>query len=130
MFIAALVCAALVLWPVPSHAQTPTAPIVTANQPFQVLLDHDGLHTLGYRLYLDEVQTGPDIPVSSLVNGVLTIPVASVPRGAHSVRVSAFNADHEVSSLPLAFEAKDPAPNAPTNLRIQVTINVTVQVQP
>lgn len=106
------------LWiPASLSAQT-----VTVGQGFSASFTHDGLNTAGYRLYLDN-QPILDVPVSVLQSGSATLRVPAVSvRGPHTLIASAYNADGETKTAPLAFDAKLPAPNPPTTFTIVVQV--------
>lgn len=116
----------LLFWYSPANAQTPS---VQTNQPFRVQATHDGANTELYRLYVDGVQVGPDVPVSQALSGTtVTLPHAGLSqRGGHTVQIAALNSDHpEVRSAPLAFDVKMPPPNAPTGV-VLVTVQMAIQ---
>jgi hypothetical protein len=106
----------------PASAQTPDT--VPAHQSFSVEFTHDGLNTTGYRVFVDGVKVGSDLPLSALTAGKVTASVAGVPRGAHTVQVSAFNLDAEAKSAALPFTAVDPTPATPTNLTIKLVVQI------
>jgi hypothetical protein len=104
-----------------ASAQTPTVP---TGATYQVQATHDGINTVGYRLYVDAVQV-VDVPVSVLAAGKVTITApALTTRGAHTVVMSAYNADNESKSVPFAFTGVLPAPGAPGNITIIINIQV------
>lgn len=96
-----------------------SAVTVVAGQPFRVLMNHDGLFTTGYRLYIDNVKVGADLPLSALSNGVVTAPAPGVSVGNHTVELSAFGpAGEGPRSVALPFQGVAPLPSAGSNLRI------------
>lgn len=107
----------------PLYAQA--APEVVAGAPYRVAADHNGVDTIGYRVYVDNVKVGNDLPLAALVAGVVTsVDLPGVARGAHTIQVAAYNEDNEVKSDPLSFTAKKKAPGKPTNTRIVLVANV------
>ena len=111
----------------PAQAQTPCASpcVVEVGKAFSVLADHDGVNTTGYRLYLDNVKVGADIPMSALVAGTVTISAGVGPaRGSHTVQLAAFNADGETRGVAFPFTTKLQAPTAPTNQRIIIGVTL------
>lgn len=104
---------------VPVSAQTP----VIVGQAFAVTFAHTGTNTTGYRVYLDTTLIA-DVPLSVLQSGTASVPVAGgvSARGPHVLLVSAYNADRETKSDPLSFSAVLPAPDAPSQPAIVITI--------
>lgn len=99
--------------------QTNTA---TVGEGFAITFTHDGQNTAGYRVYLDNVQI-QDLPLSALAAGTArTQPITVTTRGAHTVEVSAYNADRESARAALAFTASLPTPTSPGNLQIVITM--------
>lgn len=85
---------------------------------------HDGLHALGYRIYIDDVRVA-EIPLSTLVSGSArhTLPASTVTtRGLHTAGVAAYNADEEGQRVTISFEARNPAPSPPGNLQFVITV--------
>lgn len=110
---------------VPKVSYTQTVPTVTVGQAFQVLADHDGANTAGFRLYLDGVKVGTDLPVS-INAGVFSANVpAQTVRGDHTLVLGAFNADGEARSDPLVFKVVLPSPVKPGNLRLVIVATTT-----
>jgi hypothetical protein len=108
----------------PAIAQTPPpVPTVVPGVRFSVQADHDGTNTTHYRLFIDGAQVGSDVTrATALVGTVVTLQSAvnGVARGAHTVQIEAVNPDGATRSLPLAFDAKFPAPSAPGGIRFVV----------
>lgn len=110
----------------PSSAQTVCASpcTLTAGQSYTLQADHDGSNTSGYRIYLDGVKVGNDVPVSALVlaNGAITFVNMIAPAaGSHTIQIGAYNTTGESKSTALAFTTVVPPPAPPTNLRIIIT---------
>jgi hypothetical protein len=108
----------------PVSAQTPPQPVVPANTPITLEFTHDGLNTTGYRRFVDGLPVGSDLPLSALTAGKVTASIPGVPRGPHTVQVSAFNLDAEAKSAALPFTAVDPTPATPTNLTIKLVVQI------
>lgn len=86
-----------------------------------VAFDHDGVKTDGYRIRIDGVKLGSDIPPSALVNGTLTQALPSFVPGAHTIQACAFNAFGE-ACVELAIVADPPVlPTPPSNLRFTIS---------
>jgi hypothetical protein len=113
----------------PSQLIAQSAPSVPTNTPFRVVANHDGVATTGYRVYLDTVKHGADIPVSARTNGEVTFNIAGIPAaGPHRVEVSAFNDAGESARLPLAFHVGPP--NVPSGVRIVITTSAEAVIEP
>jgi hypothetical protein len=117
-----------VLYALPLSAQTvcPNPCSLTIGQSFSVQADvTPGPNLDGFRVYLDNVKQGADLPVTALQNGVVTIPSLTAPaRGTHTIQIASFNADGESRSDPLTFSVRLPAPAKPGNLRILIAVVV------
>lgn len=102
---------------------------VIVGDPYAVEIDHDGQFTDVYRLYVDDVVIA-SLPVTArTAAGVVRFEnVVFKARGAVSVRVSAVNADHEVSTAPVALTAELPAPTVPSVPRI-IRITTTTDAE-
>jgi hypothetical protein len=101
-----------------AYAQAP--PSVPLNQPFQLVADHDGVNTTGYRCFLDGVKVGADLPVPAGTVKTITCAFAALATaGAHTASVSAFNASGE-GRLDVAVNVPLPPPGKPSNPRILV----------
>jgi len=112
----ALVVLLVVLNPYSAPAQSAT---VTAGKAFKVVALHDGVDTVGYRVYVDGVKVGADVGAAALVGGSVTLDVPAIAaQGAHTIQVAAFNGGGEARSPALAFSVVPTVPNAPTGLRI------------
>lgn len=95
------------------NAQAQTNVVINKN--FQVAATHDGVNALGFRLFVDNVKVGTDIPVAQLVGGTVTTPPVQITtRGAHSIQIASYNEDWEVKSAPLNITGVKAAPNAPS----------------
>jgi hypothetical protein len=67
----------------------------------------------GYRLYLDGIRVGLDLPPSALVNGVITVSVPAPALGAHSLVAASFTATQEYRSAPYLFTVETTPPPPP-----------------
>jgi hypothetical protein len=97
---------------------------VRVGEPFVALFDpptSGGQHA-GFRLFIDNAKVGNDLPASPGTTTINGVTIAT--RGAHTLQVSAFNADGETKTAALSISAVLPPPGAPTNLRIQVAFTV------
>ncbi len=81
----------------------PVAFMPTANVPFHVVADHDGIATNTYQLFVDGIAVGTDVPVSALVNGSITLPVPGLTAGTHTLAVEAINAVYVTPSVGLTI---------------------------
>ena len=98
-------------------AAQPILPPLQAGVSFNVGMDHDGLRTVGYRLYVDGAQVGSDLPLSSLSGGLVSVTVPGLTAGSHALEVAAFNASGEVKSAPIVVVVPVALPSAGTTLR-------------
>jgi hypothetical protein len=114
----------------PSQLIAQSVPSVPTNTAFRVIANHDGVATTGYRVYLDTVKHGADIPVSARqANGEVTFNIAGIPAaGPHRVEVTAFNDAGESAKLPLAFQVGPPS--VPSGIRIVITTSAEAVVEP
>lgn len=113
--------------PTPAAAQTPCSSncVLAVGESFSAVADHDGANTVGYRLYIDNVKVGTDVPLASLQAGSVTVAALVAPaRGSHTLQISAYNADFESKSDPFAFTTKLPPPGKPGNLRLLFAVVV------
>ena len=94
------------------------------NAAFVLAFDHNGVDTTGYRLFVDNVKVGADLPVSALQAGSASFNVPGVGPGPHSIRVTAFGPGGETSSAALTFTVPQLPPTAPTNLRITLAVSI------
>lgn len=110
----------------PATAQVvcPNPCTIDVGKSFSFAADHDGVNTTGYRVYLDGVKTGPDLLVSALQAGAITVTLTAPARGSHALQLAAFNLDQETKSAPLTLVTRSPAPTAPTNLRITIVAQI------
>lgn len=120
LWVASLFWFLLLVWAAPAGAQGQTVP---AGVALRASMNHDGVNTVGYRLYLDG-KVLLELPVASLANNTITFNIPPVARGAHTLAASAYNADHETMSASLPFEARSPAPAPPGNLTLTVVLTV------
>jgi hypothetical protein len=122
-----LVLAVLLLTAASASAQTTT---VEVNQPFRAVFTHDGVNTTGYRVFVDNVQVGPDAPASALTAGSVSLAVPSgvSMAGTHTLQAAAFNASGETKSAALTFTVTDPPPPPPPTEPSVPTIDITVTV--
>ena len=115
----------LLVLPTPLAAQTPctTNCTVRVGQSFSLAFDAStSTDVTGYRVYLDTVKVGADIPATP---GTTTVPSLSVSvAGSHTIEVSAFNAGGESPRVGLTFTALPTVPTPPANLRIVVAMTV------
>lgn len=120
--IVCLIVGLLVLFAMPVYAQATTCSAncsLVVGQAFQVQADHDGVNTDGYRVIIDGVQVGADMPLSALVAGVVTsLQIAAPARGTHTVGLQAFNVDGSALSNLVALTTKKAPPGKPNNPRI------------
>ena len=103
----------------PAAAQEPV-PEVGAGAAFSIAFEHDAVDTTGYRIKIDDVQVGPNVPLTALQDGTATIEIPGVAAGTRVLTVEAFGPGG-VGSASLKFFAKPAAPSAPLNLRIIIT---------
>lgn len=93
----------------PLGAQQPSVVVPTevrVNVPFRVVATQDVRSgVLGYRLFVDDVQNGPDAPPSALVHGAVTLSGLVTTAGNKVVRVVAFDAQGEISGPPIVIKA-------------------------
>lgn len=108
-----LLALACLLWASTASAQT----VVPANQPVTLAWDSDGVNVSGFKVYVDDA--APILVPAS--DRSVKVTLAS---GTHTIVVSAYNPDAETKSPALSQIAKQPAPNAPTQLRFIVTADV------
>ena len=113
-----LLALSLVVGVAPAAAQ-----IVRPNTPFQVQADHSGVETTDYHLLIDNVERQVK-PVSSLVNGVITLDAPGLPAGTHTIVVTAVGPGGAGTSAPLSTTINPTTPPPPTGLRI-LTVQVT-----
>lgn len=106
------------------QAQTPPCTVdchLTVNVPFTVMFNQatTGMAATGFRIFIDGVQLGADIPVSALVGGVISVAGIMPPAsGAHTLEVRAFNAVGVSAPMTMALivdPAPPPPPPPPTN---------------
>ena len=125
--IAACILAILALASTAS-AQVQTQEFVYTNRPFSVQSDYvnTGGAPDGFRVYLDGAQVPTVYPATSVTNNVLTVgPFAGLPRGTHTMQLSAFNTGGESRGPVFAFEVRDEAPSAPGGtFRIVMDVNI------
>jgi hypothetical protein len=108
-----------------AHAQTTCAAncVLTVGQSFTLVADADPVNTTGYRIYMDGVKQGVDLPLSALQAGSITVAAIVAPaRGSHTLIVSAFNPDVESKSDPFTFTTIMAPPKKPGNLRLLFTV--------
>lgn len=121
-FVLALV---LLCAPVLAQAQTTCAAncVLTVGQSFTLVGDADTVNTTGYRIYMDGVKQGADLPLSTLQAGSITVAAIVAPtRGTHTLILSAFNPDVESKSDPFTFTTIMAPPKKPGNLRLLFTV--------
>ena len=112
----------LSLFPAALAAQNAT---LTTGQAYTLSADHDGVNTTSYRIYVDDVQVGADLPVASLANGTLTTTaLPALTEGTHAIVLAAVGPGGETKSDPLAITVTVPAPSKPTNLRITAVVSI------
>lgn len=107
------------------QAQTTCAAncVLTAGQSFTLVADADPANATGFRIYLDGVKQGADLPLSALQAGSITVAALVAPaRGTHTLIVSAFNPDVESKSDPFTFTTITAPPKKPGNLRLLFTV--------
>lgn len=114
-------------WTPAVSAQTPT-PKVLVGQSFTVQMDHDGVNTTGYLLWIcpgivtqcsNTAQQQTDMTVRNAQGVVtfMTVPGLSTA-GSYTMQAMAFNADGGTRSATLVFDVVPPPPSAPRNLRL------------
>lgn len=108
-----------------AQASVPTFPV---GQALKAMVTHDGVGTNGYRLYVDGVKSGPDLPATSLQAGTVTIQLPALPAGRHTIDVAAFN-DAGESAKATAPVFIGP-PSAPGPLRFSIVTTADVLVEP
>jgi hypothetical protein len=99
---------------------------VQAMKPFSVLADHNaleaGLEAEGYKLWINgtesRVATVADVWVGNGISGVVTFANVVLPKGTHTIQVSAFNAGGDSPSAGLAVVSSPGKPKAPINVRL------------
>lgn len=87
-------------------AAAQAAPTVYVNQPFDLVMTHDGLRTTSYHLAVSgPVPVSADLPVSAFANGRITFALASgLPTaGNYSAVVTAIGEGGSTPSDPFAF---------------------------
>jgi hypothetical protein len=114
-----LLALALALCLLCTAAVAQSAPTVSADAPFAVEWNHDGLRTTGYRVRLDGAEIA-NVPIAALVSGTASFTVAAgVSTGDHTVSVSAYGTGGEGPPLSLVFTARALPPNPLTSLRLK-----------
>lgn len=117
---------ACLLWSsanVAAQTACPAPCSLTVGQTFSLNATHDGANTTGYRVYLDGVKVGADLPLSALTSGSVSVAALVAPaRGSHTVQLGAFNPDSETKSDPLSFTTTLPAPSKSGPVRIVITV--------
>ena len=111
---------ALLLLATPTQAQTPV-PQVQVNQPFTLEWDWttgNGGPIQGFRVELNGAQVAQ---TDSLADYKANISPSAVC-GTNTIRVGAYNPAGVSWSAPLTYQVVGCPPNAPTNLRIVVSI--------
>lgn len=119
------VLALLCLSALPVSAQTTCAAncVLTVGQAFTLVGDANPTNTTGFRLYMDGVKQGVDLPLTALQAGSVTVAAIVAPtRGTHALILSAFNQDFESKSDPFTFTTVLPPPTKPGNLRLLFTV--------
>jgi len=81
----------------------------------------------GYKVYLDGVQQGANIVAVPGTNQLTNITVSA--RGAHTLEVSAYNADREGPKAQVQLNAVLAAPGVPSNFRIVITAAIAANGQ-
>lgn len=124
-----LLCALgfVLLAALPASAQTTCSVncVLTAGVPFTAAATHDGLNTTGYRVYIDTVKVGADLPLTALQSGTVTFgPFVAPARGTHTIQLSAFNPDIETKGDLFTFTTVLPAPAKPGPLRLIFTVTL------
>jgi hypothetical protein len=100
----------------------------TVGERVHIEMDHDGQHTTGYRLYLNDKQIA-ELPVTAMTTGVVRFANVTLPeRGTLAFRITAYNADHEATSPTVTLTVVLPAPNAPGLPRI-IRITTTTDAE-
>jgi hypothetical protein len=122
VLVACVVAALLLVAAAASEAQTgvcTTSPCaVQKAKAFHALADHDGIDTTGYRLYVNGA-VEQTVPLSALVNGVVTFSVAAgLPVGTHVIYIEAFGEGGAEASTTLTLVVSPGKPKAPVNLRV------------
>jgi hypothetical protein len=100
---------------------------IESGKAYQLAADIDPANVTAVRFYIDGVQVGADVPISALVNGSISSPselTSTLKPGVHIFEVAAVNPDHVVKGAPLSVEVGFTAPNAPTNLRLVLVVQV------
>ena len=123
-----IACSIVLLCSFSAEAQTCTEANTQANpcliktgQSLVASFDHDGANTVDYRLWLDGAPVGANVPVSTLLNGVVTLPAITLTAvGSHRIEVSASNGTDMVKSSPIYVSASLPAPSAPKQFKITI----------
>jgi hypothetical protein len=99
-------------------AAAQTVPALAPGVAFRVALDHDGANTSGYRLLVDGVQVGGDLPMTALAGGVVTATVPGQMSGPHAISLVPVNASGAATGNPvLTVDVVVPLPRAGSNLR-------------
>lgn len=94
--------------------------MIAKATPFTVSADHDGIDTVGYRLYVNGSSV-QEKPASALSGGVISFADSDgLEKGTYTLHVAAYNDDGESKSLPFTLVITGTAPSAPVNLRIAV----------
>lgn len=90
---------------------------------YRLAADHSGVNVTAFRVYVDGVKVGEDLPASALTAGVVTTSdLPGLTAGAHSLQLAAVNGDREAKSAPLAVTVEPKTPDAPTNLRLVLEV--------
>ena len=107
----ALVALGLSLRTLPASAQI-SAPLtpshiedVFVGRPYEVVAAHGSAGVTGFRLFIDGIQQGPDLPPSASLHGVVRTAAVIKGVGRHVVTLVAFNATGETSSAPIIVRA-------------------------
>jgi hypothetical protein len=98
--------------------QSTPADAVKANQPFDYAMDHDGVDTDGYTLYLNTA-THASLPASALVNGTVMFRFPNgLPKGTYTFIGRAWGSGGEGLAPALDLSVTAGNPSNPRNPRI------------
>jgi hypothetical protein len=106
---------------VPSPQTTPPTYTCPTGVVRTIFWDYAGSIIAGdvFRVYVDNVQFGPDIPARVATGITAQLPI-TILSGTHSVAVSVFrpSTNFETIRVPMVLILTDVNPNPPKNLRI------------
>lgn len=124
-FLTAIILVLIFAPPIKAQSACSANCTLVVGDSFTLQADHDGVNTIGYRVFVDNAKVGSDVPMTALTSGVVSVSSLIAPaRGAHTIQLAAFNEDNEVKSDPLSFTSKKKAPGKPGAPRVIITASL------